>query len=157
MEQLEQLSLDKSAFVITSVIGQELLSSGCYAISITVLEAALQIGTSSQKLKGSVYSALCSAHWALGHIDQALQCMQEDLDVSVKLGMNVCKTVIQINVFDKEPLIKFKINAQNLFGGNLYQKNILPLLLNKLASLACCIIIIIIINNNNNNNYYYYL
>ncbi|KAI2801478.1 Tetratricopeptide repeat protein 28 [Blomia tropicalis] len=57
-----------SPFVITSVVGQELLSSSHFAAAAVVLEAALQIGTSSMKLRGSVLSALSSAYWAMNKL-----------------------------------------------------------------------------------------
>jgi hypothetical protein len=56
--QLQKLKLDKSPFVIISVIGQELLAAGHYSASVVMLESALRIGTCSLKLRGSVFSAL---------------------------------------------------------------------------------------------------
>ena len=38
------MNLDKSPFVIISVIGQELLAAGYHASSLVVLESALKIG-----------------------------------------------------------------------------------------------------------------
>ena len=84
--QLEKMSLADSAFVVISVIGQELLSAHAYACSLVLLECALRIGTCSLKLRGSVFSALSSAHWALGNIDKAIACMQQDLAVAKSLG-----------------------------------------------------------------------
>lgn len=71
-----------SPFVITSVVGQELLSSSHFAAAAVVLEAALQIGTSSMKLRGSVLSALSSAYWAMNKLDIAIAYMRQDLQVS---------------------------------------------------------------------------
>jgi hypothetical protein len=51
-----------------------------------MLEAALKIGTCSLKLRGSVFSALSSAYWGLGNIDQAIKYMQKDLQVAKNLG-----------------------------------------------------------------------
>lgn len=68
--QLETMNLDKSAFVIISVIGQELLARGLYTVAVIVLESALKIGTCSLKLRGSVFSALSSAYWALNSLDK---------------------------------------------------------------------------------------
>ena len=84
--QLQKMKLDQSTFVVISVIGQELLSIGSYQASTVVLESALRIGTCSLKLRGSVFSALSSAQWALGQIDKAIACMQQDLAVAKSLG-----------------------------------------------------------------------
>lgn len=53
-----------------SVIGQELLAAGQYSVAVVVLESALRIGTCSPKLRGSVFSALSSAYWALNSLDK---------------------------------------------------------------------------------------
>lgn len=74
-----------SPFVITSVVGQELLAARHYAAAAVVLESALTIGTSSLKLRGSVLSALSSAYWAMNKLDVAIRYMQEDLQVCVQL------------------------------------------------------------------------
>lgn len=71
--QLEVMKLDKSPFVIISVVGQELLGASQYAAAVVVLESALRIGTCSLKLRGSVFSALSSAYWALNKLDKVLQ------------------------------------------------------------------------------------
>lgn len=84
--QLQKLKLNQSAFVIISVIGQELLAAGHYSAAVSMLEAALQIGTCSLKLRGSVFSALSSAYWGLGSIDTAISYMQHDLSVAKSLG-----------------------------------------------------------------------
>jgi len=68
--QLQTMRLDKSPFVIISVIGQELLAAGHYNAAVVVLDAALKIGTCSLKLRGSVFSALSSAYWALNSLDK---------------------------------------------------------------------------------------
>ena len=88
--QLEKMHLDDSPFVIISVIGQELLSAGSYACALSILEFALRIGTCSLKMRGSVFSALSNAHWALGNIDKAIACMQQDLAVAKSLGKFIC-------------------------------------------------------------------
>ena len=83
------MKLDKSPFVIISVIGQELLAQARYTIimmmmimmmmmarytaAVRVLESALKIGTCSLKLRGSVFSALSSAYWALNSLDKVEQ------------------------------------------------------------------------------------
>jgi len=68
--QLERMRLETSVFVVISVIGQELLSGGYYASAVVVLESGLKIGTSNLKLKGSVFSALSSAYWALNSLEK---------------------------------------------------------------------------------------
>lgn len=68
------------------MVGQELLQAGQYQSAITVLEAALRIGTCSLKLRGSVFSALSSAHWALNQLDKATDYMQQDLAIAKSLG-----------------------------------------------------------------------
>ena len=68
--QLQTMKLDKSPFVIISVIGQELLAQARYVSAVKVLESALKIGTCSLKLRGSVFSALSSAYWALNSLDK---------------------------------------------------------------------------------------
>ncbi|XP_037935520.1 tetratricopeptide repeat protein 28 [Teleopsis dalmanni] len=85
-QQLRAMSLDQSPFVVISVVGQELLQAGQYHSAVTVLEAALRIGSCSLKLRGSVFSALSSAHWALNQLDKAIGYMQQDLAVAKSLG-----------------------------------------------------------------------
>ena len=85
-EQLKNMNLDQSPFVVISVIGQELLGGGHYHSAVTVLEAALKIGSCSLKLRGSVFSALSSAYWALNQLDKAIAYMQQDLAVAKSLG-----------------------------------------------------------------------
>eukprot|EP00066_Takifugu_rubripes_P024211 XP_011613477.1 PREDICTED: tetratricopeptide repeat protein 28 [Takifugu rubripes] len=85
-QQLQKMKLDKSPFVVVSVIGQELLTASHHTASVVVLEAALKIGTCSLKLRGSVFSALSSAHWSLGNIEKSTGYMQQDLEVAKTLG-----------------------------------------------------------------------
>lgn len=85
-QHLHTMKLDQSAFVIISVVGQELLSVSLYNAAVTVLESALHIGSCSLKLRGSVFSALSSAHWALNQLDKAIGYMQQDLAVAKSLG-----------------------------------------------------------------------
>lgn len=87
-QQLQKMKLDKSPFVVVSVIGQELLTAGHHGASVVVLEAALKIGTCSLKLRGSVFSALSSAYWSLGNTEKSTGYMQQDLDVAKSLGKN---------------------------------------------------------------------
>ncbi|XP_069788975.1 tetratricopeptide repeat protein 28 [Narcine bancroftii] len=85
-QKLQKMKLDKSPFVVVSVIGQELLIAGHHGASVVVLEAALKIGTCSLKLRGSVFSALSSAYWALGNTEKSIGYMQQDFDVAKTLG-----------------------------------------------------------------------
>lgn len=85
-QQLQKMKLDKSPFVVVSVVGQELLTAGHHGASVVVLEAALKIGTCSLKLRGSVFSALSSAYWSLGNSEKSTGYMQQDLDVAKTLG-----------------------------------------------------------------------
>ncbi|XP_028273839.1 tetratricopeptide repeat protein 28 [Parambassis ranga] len=85
-QQLQRMKLDKSPFVVVSVIGQELLTHGFHGASVVVLEAGLKIGTCSLKLRGSVFSALSSAYWSLGNVERSMAYMQQDLEVTKTLG-----------------------------------------------------------------------
>ncbi|ELW66505.1 Tetratricopeptide repeat protein 28 [Tupaia chinensis] len=85
-QQLQKMKLDKSPFVVVSVVGQELLTAGHHGASVVVLEAALKIGTCSLKLRGSVFSALSSAYWSLGNTEKSTGYMQQDLDVAKTLA-----------------------------------------------------------------------
>ncbi|XP_012288124.1 tetratricopeptide repeat protein 28 [Orussus abietinus] len=85
-QQLRAMKLDESPFVVISVVGQELLGAGQYRAAAGVLEAALTIGSCSLKLRGSVFSALSSAYWALNSLDKAISYMQQDLGVARSLG-----------------------------------------------------------------------
>uniref|UniRef100_A0A3Q0SLR9 Tetratricopeptide repeat protein 28 n=1 Tax=Amphilophus citrinellus TaxID=61819 RepID=A0A3Q0SLR9_AMPCI len=85
-QQLQKMKLDKSPFVVVSVIGQELLTHSFHGASVVVLEAGLKIGTCSLKLRGSVYSALSSAYWSLGNVEKSMAYMQQDLEVTKTLG-----------------------------------------------------------------------
>ncbi|XP_016978880.2 tetratricopeptide repeat protein 28 [Drosophila rhopaloa] len=86
LQQLRTMQLQESPFVVSSVVGQELLQAAQYPAAVSVLEAALRIGSCSLKLRGSVFSALSSAHWALNQLDQAIGYMQQDLAVAKSLG-----------------------------------------------------------------------
>lgn len=85
-QQLQKMKLDKSPFVVVSVIGQELLTHGFHGAAVVVLEAGLKIGTCSLKLRGSVFSALSSGFWSLGNTEKSMAYMQQDLEVTKALG-----------------------------------------------------------------------
>lgn len=82
------------------MVGQELLQAGQYHSAVTVLESALRIGTCSLKLRGSVFSALSSAYWALNQLDKAIAYMQEDLKVAKSLGnLKFCITTKTVVIY----------------------------------------------------------
>eukprot|EP00794_Sanderia_malayensis_P018811 gene18811-20707_t len=85
IDQLGGMGFEHNPFIITSIIGQELLSVKEVYPAITVLESALQIGTKDAKLKGSVFSALSSAHWKTGNTKRAMRYMEEDLNTAQEL------------------------------------------------------------------------
>lgn len=76
------MKLSKSSFVVISVIGQELLAASHCLPAVAVLESALKIGTANLKLKGSVYSALSSAYWALNSLEKVRK-------ISIYLELNL--------------------------------------------------------------------
>ncbi|XP_077398379.1 tetratricopeptide repeat protein 28 isoform X2 [Vanacampus margaritifer] len=84
--QLRAMKLERSPFMVVSLVGQELLTHGFHAAAAETLEAALQIDTCSLKMRGSVFSALSAAFWSLGDTEKSLAYMQQDLDVARTLG-----------------------------------------------------------------------
>ena len=84
--ELRHLGMDRSPFILVSLVGQELLANGDLRHAIDLLECALKIGTTSLKLKQSVLSALSSAHWKDGNIQSAAEYMIHDLDAAQKIG-----------------------------------------------------------------------
>ena len=80
------VKLDKNPFIITAVVGQELLSTGHTQAAMKVLEAARAIGTDSLKLEASLLQALGRVHWSLKNTDKALAYMEEDLKINVAEG-----------------------------------------------------------------------
>lgn len=88
--ELKYLGLEKSPFVIVSVVGQEVLNAGHTVDAINILECALRIGTTSLKLRQSVLSALSTAYYNIGDWTKAKQFMEEDLSIAVSLGKEPC-------------------------------------------------------------------
>ncbi|XP_049593440.1 tetratricopeptide repeat protein 28 isoform X2 [Syngnathus scovelli] len=84
--QLQSMKLERSPFMVVSLVGQELLTRGLHAAAADSLEAALRIGTCSLKMRGSVFSALGAAYWSLGRAEKSLAYMRRDLDVARTLG-----------------------------------------------------------------------
>ena len=83
--QVQEMGMGSDPFIIVSIIGQELLNVREVYPAITVLESALQIGTSNTKLKQSVLSALSSAHWKTGNTKRAMRYMEDDLKSAEEL------------------------------------------------------------------------
>jgi len=84
--QLNKMKLDKSPFVMISVIGQELLSVGHITAAVDCLEAALKVGTCGLRLRGSVISALSTAYWKIGNVKKAVEYMKQDLETAQSLN-----------------------------------------------------------------------
>uniref|UniRef100_A0A3Q3D5R5 Uncharacterized protein n=1 Tax=Hippocampus comes TaxID=109280 RepID=A0A3Q3D5R5_HIPCM len=93
-------------FMVVSLVGQELLAHGFYAAAAEALEAALQIGTCSLKMRGSIFSALSAAYWSLGYAEKSLDYMKQDLDVARTLGE--CQSLIQSNHVSIRPVISVR-------------------------------------------------
>lgn len=85
-DELKSLGYDKNAFVLISVVGQELLGIGNTNEAVEILENALKIDTTNLELKQSVLSALSSAYWTLGSMKKALHVMEQDLSIALSLG-----------------------------------------------------------------------
>ncbi|XP_065830517.1 tetratricopeptide repeat protein 28-like isoform X1 [Oscarella lobularis] len=79
LEHFQEVNLNSNAFVMTSVIGQQLLGKSYYHEALTVLLSARQIGSDNLKLKASLFSALGTAYWKLRHIEAALDVMTTEL------------------------------------------------------------------------------
>lgn len=80
------MKLDKNPFVITALVGQELLNTGHFEASMKVLEAAREIGTDSSKLMASLMQALGRVHWLLKNTDKAFSYMEQDLKINESTG-----------------------------------------------------------------------
>jgi hypothetical protein len=96
-EELVNLRLENSAFVVVSVVGQELLSAGFTQEAVQVLESAVRIDTTSLKLKQSVLSSLSSAYWKLNDRKRAADFMLQDLAVAASLGKKSERTGIAMS------------------------------------------------------------
>ncbi|CAB1319792.1 unnamed protein product [Coregonus sp. 'balchen'] len=90
-QQLQKMKLDKSPFVVVSVIGQELLTAAHHTASVVVLESALKIGTCSLKLRGDqtgecrAHGNLGSAFFSKGNYREALTNHRHQLVLAMKL------------------------------------------------------------------------
>lgn len=86
LEKFESLKLDRNPFIITSIVGQELLSASKLEPAMKVLEAARIIGTDSMKLEASLLQALGKVHWTMKNTERALEYMENDLKIRESLG-----------------------------------------------------------------------
>lgn len=84
-QKLKALNLHRNSFVVTSIIGQELLSKGYIKHAIVLLESALDMGPSNSKLKGSVYSAIAHGHFKCKEFNEAIRYLQRELKIETEL------------------------------------------------------------------------
>jgi len=100
LKQFQELKLEKTPFIIVSLVGQELLSSGRLDQSLRVLEAARSIGTDSARLEASLLQTLGHAYWQSGNVSQALDYMERNLTVNknIKDDRGQCKSHSNLGV-----------------------------------------------------------
>ena len=79
LTRLEESNLANNSFLVCSFIGQDLHRIKHHQAAIDVLESALEIGTDSVKLKGSVLACLSAAYWSVRDMDEAIRTMNEEL------------------------------------------------------------------------------
>ncbi|TRY93746.1 hypothetical protein DNTS_024357 [Danionella cerebrum] len=82
-QQLQKMKLDKSPFVVVSVIGQELLTATHHGASVVVLEAALKIGDQTGECRA--HGNLGSAFFSKGNYREALSNHRHQLVLAMKL------------------------------------------------------------------------
>lgn len=83
LKQFQELKLEKTPFIVVSLVGQELLSNSRLDQSLRVLDAARSIGTDSARLKASLLQTLGHAYWQSGNVSQALEYMERNLTVNI--------------------------------------------------------------------------
>ena len=83
LKQFQELKLEKTPFIVVSLVGQELLSSSRLDQSLRMLEAARSIGTDSARLEASLLQTLGHAYWQSGNVSQALEYMERNLTVNI--------------------------------------------------------------------------
>lgn len=66
LERFENMGLSNNAFIISSIIGQEMNSAGSTQTALPILKAAEAIGTDNAKLMLSLQAALGTAYWRNG-------------------------------------------------------------------------------------------
>ena len=92
--------MEKTPFIVVSLVGQELLSSGRLDQSLRVLEAARSIGTDSARLEASLLQTLGNAYWQSGNVSQALEYMERNLTINIsnKDERGQCKSHANLGV-----------------------------------------------------------
>uniref|UniRef100_A0AAF5DBT4 MalT-like TPR region domain-containing protein n=1 Tax=Strongyloides stercoralis TaxID=6248 RepID=A0AAF5DBT4_STRER len=85
-EEIKKLNLEKSSFVIISVIGQELLTLDYLPEAIYLLKIAISIDVDSVKLKESVYGAMAKAYYKMKDHSKACECMEVQINLNEALG-----------------------------------------------------------------------
>ena len=100
LKQFQELKLEKTPFIVVSLVGQELLSSGRLDQSLRVLEAARSIGTDSARLEASLLQTLGNAYWQSGNVSQALEYMERNLTINIsnKDERGQCKSHANLGV-----------------------------------------------------------
>ena len=84
---MQELNLEKSPFVVISVIGQGFLSFGKFETCILVLKIALNIDSPSLKLKESTLGALAKAYYEAGNFNKALDYLELQLELLIELSL----------------------------------------------------------------------
>ena len=86
LEHFHEVRASMNAFVATSVIGAQLLEESFYHESLAILLSARRIGTNNLKLKASLFFALGTAYWKVGHVKEAVDVMTMDLAMVQSIG-----------------------------------------------------------------------
>lgn len=82
--RFEDMGLATNPFIMTSIIGQEVLSSGSVQTALPILQAAESVGTDNAKLLASLHAALGTAYWRTGNHETALVYMQRAMEMAVE-------------------------------------------------------------------------
>ncbi|KAK0420731.1 hypothetical protein QR680_014849 [Steinernema hermaphroditum] len=98
LRQMSALGLDRSPFVIVSVVGQEFLAIGNCQDAITILNCALTIDSTSLKLKESTNGALATAHYQTGNYRKASDYMYIQLEIAEQLNNPRSQISIHANI-----------------------------------------------------------
>lgn len=83
---MKELSLEKSPFVVISVIGQTFLYYKNYEISITVLKIALDIDSPSLKLKESTIGSLAKSYYEIKNYSKSIDYLELQLELLLQLS-----------------------------------------------------------------------
>uniref|UniRef100_A0A7E4W1I9 TPR_REGION domain-containing protein n=1 Tax=Panagrellus redivivus TaxID=6233 RepID=A0A7E4W1I9_PANRE len=106
-KQMKGLDLDKSPFVIMSVIGQEFLNVGNALAAIAVLKHAISVDSPSLKLKESAIGALARAYYDANNLQKTIDYLEMQLELVVELGdvraqLEVHQNIANIAIFLKD-------------------------------------------------------